>query len=98
MLVKSKTWKLSNSSRRRRPYQDSGVSCSEGKDVGAGHGARTFLLQCSLDLVDDLEPPRGVPVGVRPLLARYRPATVQQKRRVTALTNRAAAAVALRHS
>jgi len=66
-------------------YHDGGVAGGEGEDVGAGDGAGAGRLEGGLDLVDDLEAPGGVPVGVGPLLAHDGPAAVQKDRRVAAL-------------
>jgi hypothetical protein len=72
---------------RTRTYHDHGVARDKGEDVGAGDGAVARRLDCGLDLVDDLEPPGGVLVRVRPLLARDLAAAVQQERRVASLHN-----------
>lgn len=53
-------------------YHDGGVTRGEGKDVSARDGVWASGLQRRLDFVDHLEPPRRVPVRVRPLLARDR--------------------------
>jgi len=66
-------------------YHDCGVAGSKREDVGAGDGSRAGSLESGLDLVDDLEAPGGVLVGVGPLLAHDGPAAVQQQRRVAAL-------------
>jgi hypothetical protein len=68
---------------RTRTYHDHGVARDKGEDVGAGDGAVARRLDCGLDLVDDLEPPGGVLVRVRPLLARDL-AAAGAKRRIPA--------------
>lgn len=59
-------------------YEFGGVAGGEGEDVGAGDGAGAGGLEGGLDLVDDLEPPEGVAIGVGILLADYAAAVVQQ--------------------
>jgi hypothetical protein len=66
-------------------HHDGGVAGCKRQDVGAGDGGRAGSLERGLDLVDDLEAPGGVPVGVGPLFAHDGPAAVQQQRSVAAL-------------
>jgi hypothetical protein len=58
-------------------YEDSGVTGGEGEDVGAGDSVGASRLKGDLDLVDDLEPPEGVQIGVGPLLTDYAAAVVE---------------------
>ena len=58
-------------------YKDSRVTGGEGEDIGAGDSTGAGCLKGDLDLVDDLEPPEGVQIGVGPLLADYAAAVVQ---------------------
>jgi hypothetical protein len=58
-------------------YEDSGVAGGEGEDVGTGDHAGASCLKGDLDLVDDLESPEGVQIGVGPLLTDYAAAVVQ---------------------
>jgi hypothetical protein len=48
-------------------------------------GQAVSTLESSLDLVDHLEPPDGVPVRVGPFLTNDAAAVVQQHRSITAL-------------
>jgi hypothetical protein len=66
-------------------YKEGRVTGGEGEDVGAGDGAGAGVLQGDLDLVDHLESPGGVPVGVGPFLADDAGAVVQQYRGVASL-------------
>ena len=66
-------------------YEDGGVAGGEGEDVGAGDGAGAGGLEGGLDLVDDLEAPERVLVGVGPLLADDVGAVVKQHGRVAPL-------------
>jgi hypothetical protein len=66
-------------------YKDCGVAGCKGKDVGAGDGAGAGSLKGSLDLVDDLKPPEGIPVGVGPFLTNYAAAVIQQHGRIASL-------------
>lgn len=66
-------------------YQGSGITSCEGEDIGTGDSAWAGSLESSLDLVDHLKSPEGVPVRVGPFLTEYAAAVVQQHRSVTAL-------------
>lgn len=66
-------------------YQGSGVAGRKGEDVSAGDGAWAGSLESGLDLVDNLKPPEGVPVGVGPFLTDYAATVIQQHGRITAL-------------
>ena len=58
-------------------YENGGVACGKGEDVGAGDSAGASRLKGDLDLVGNLESPEGVQIGVGPLLADYAAAVVQ---------------------
>lgn len=66
-------------------HQDNSFSGSEGKDVGAGHGATASCLDPGFDCVDHLESPDGVLVRAGGLLAGECGRVVQQNRRIAAL-------------
>lgn len=50
-------------------HQKDGFFCGDSENVGAGDCRTARALNCSLDVVDDVEAPRGVLVGQGELLA-----------------------------